>query len=278
LSRFESAHAAATEGLELARQTDDLVFQLQNAAVLGFLELSRGNPAEANRYLGPLPQMFERMGSLELWVFSFHPNAVEALVTLGQVDEADDLLSDFENRALELSRVGAVATARRCRGITESARGNLAEADDILADAIARHESLPYPFERARTLLAAGSLNRRLKKKARSRDLLGEALELFDGLGAKAWAERTRAELGRIGGRAPSQFELTPTENDIARLTAEGLTNREIAERMFLSSKTVESNLSRVYRKLGIRSRTELAHLASEGKLIGIGSVRNGVD
>ena len=89
--------------------------------------------------------------------------------------------------------------------------------------------------------------------------MLTQALEIFDGLGAAAWSERTRAELARIGGRAASSVDLTPTEARVAELVAAGSTNREAADALFVSVHTVEANLKRIYRKLGIRSRTELA-------------------
>jgi DNA-binding CsgD family transcriptional regulator len=102
-------------------------------------------------------------------------------------------------------------------------------------------------------------VERRAKRKREARDTLTKALEAFDGLGAALWAEKTRAELARIGGRAPSSLELTPTEDRVAALVAAGSTNREAADALFVSIHTVEANLKRIYRKLGVRSRTELA-------------------
>jgi DNA-binding CsgD family transcriptional regulator len=104
-----------------------------------------------------------------------------------------------------------------------------------------------------------GAVQRRAKKKREARDTLTQALEIFERLGAAAWSERTRAELARIGGRAASSVGLTPTEARVAELVAAGGTNREVADALFVSVHTVEANLKRIYRKLGIRSRTELA-------------------
>jgi DNA-binding CsgD family transcriptional regulator len=120
------------------------------------------------------------------------------------------------------------------------------------------HHGLGEPFERARTLLVLGSVQRRDRKKRVARESLGSALETFDRLGATLWAGRTRAELARVGGRAPAAG-LTPTEDRIAELIASGHTYREVADALFISPKTVQWNLSKVYRKLGIRSRAELA-------------------
>ena len=102
-------------------------------------------------------------------------------------------------------------------------------------------------------------MERRAKRKREARDTLTKALAVFDDLGAPLWAEKTSAELARIGGRAPSSQELTPTEERVAALVAGGSTNREAADSLFISIHTVEANLKRIYRKLGVRSRTELA-------------------
>jgi DNA-binding NarL/FixJ family response regulator len=124
--------------------------------------------------------------------------------------------------------------------------------------ALSRHERLPQPFEAARTHLAMGVLERRMKKKREARHSLGEAQRIFETLGARAWSEGARAELARIGGRAPSPRELTPTERRIAEGVAAGGTNREIATALFLSEKTIEANLTHIYRKLDVASRRQL--------------------
>ena len=140
-----------------------------------------------------------------------------------------------------------------------AARGDLPAASAAADEAVIQHDRLPLPFELGRTLLVKGTVQRRAKRKREARDTLEQALEIFEGLGAVQWAERTRAELARIGGRAPSSVDLTPTETRVAELVAAGGTNREVADALFVSVHTVEANLKRIYRKLGIRSRTELA-------------------
>jgi DNA-binding CsgD family transcriptional regulator len=140
-----------------------------------------------------------------------------------------------------------------------AARGNLDGALAAAEEALARHERLPMPFELGRTLLAQGQLQRRAKHKRASRDSLQQAVQVFERLGAPLWAERARAELARIGLRPPAPLGLTPTEERVAEMVAAGHTNREVAQALFLSVHTVEDNLTRIYRKLGIRSRTELA-------------------
>jgi DNA-binding NarL/FixJ family response regulator len=115
------------------------------------------------------------------------------------------------------------------------------------------------PFELGRTLLALGATQRRARQRRAARESLAEALTTFDGLGAPLWADRARAELGRIGGRTPAGERLTPAEARIAELVARGLTNREAAAELVVAVHTIEAALTRVYAKLGVRSRSELA-------------------
>jgi DNA-binding NarL/FixJ family response regulator len=129
------------------------------------------------------------------------------------------------------------------------------------------------PFERARTLLCHGERLRRARRRADARRPLRDALAIFDRLGAADWAARTRQELRATGTTAPSAArpelaELTPHEVQIALMVAEGRTNREVAAAMFLAPKTVEHHLTTIFRKLGLRRRTELARLFA-GELAG---------
>jgi DNA-binding CsgD family transcriptional regulator len=121
------------------------------------------------------------------------------------------------------------------------------------------HRRFGMPLDRARTLLALGRVQRRNGQRARAGASLQEALTIFEELGAPVWAARTRDELARLGGRTVWSDALTPTEARVAELAATGLANREIAKRAFLTTKAVEANLTRVYRKLGISSRGGLA-------------------
>ena len=115
------------------------------------------------------------------------------------------------------------------------------------------------PFERGRTLLALGSVRRRAREKRAAREALEEASSTFDSLGARLWAARARDELARISGRRPASSDLTTTEARLAALAAEGFANKEIAAALHMSVHTVEAHLTRIYRKLGIRSRAALA-------------------
>jgi DNA-binding NarL/FixJ family response regulator len=138
-----------------------------------------------------------------------------------------------------------------------AAQGDLDSAAELLERALVAHERSPVPFERARTLLALGRVRRRLKQKRLAQQALSAALECFEELGSTLWAERARENLRRVTTRRAPEG-LNPTEHEIARLAAEGLTNKAIADRVFVSQKTVEANLARAYRKLGITSRAQL--------------------
>lgn len=259
LGRADPARLAALEGLRVAEAAGEILLLIPNLSVLGFLELSLGRPAEADAYLSRAVELKAAMGVREPAYFRIVPDEVEALVALGQLDEAEALLAPFEDAGRSLDRAWAMATGARCRALVLAARGDLLGASDAADEAVREHERLPLPFELGRTLLVRGAVQRRDKRKREARDTLTKALEVFDGLGAALWSERTRAELARIGGRAASSVDLTPTEARVAELVAAGSTNREVADALFVSVHTVEANLKRIYRKLGIRSRTELA-------------------
>jgi DNA-binding CsgD family transcriptional regulator len=189
----------------------------------------------------------------------FLPDGIEALLEAGRVAEAEETLDGYQAAAERLGRERGIAAARRCRGLlaaaTEDLDGALAELE-AAALLASRNET---PFEHARALVALGATQRRAKRRREARETLQSALTAFERLGTALWAERARAELSRVSGRAPTEGALTPAESRIAALVAEGKTNREVAAALFLSERTVEGHLSRVYGKLGVRSRTELA-------------------
>jgi DNA-binding CsgD family transcriptional regulator len=252
----EAARAKIDEGLSLARQTGGEPAALEMLAARGFLELSLGDAGRAERTLDEVAAATERTGLRDPALFRFHGDAVEAKVALGRRDEAGTLLDELDRRAAALDRAWVRMVARRGRGLLSAALGDVDAARRALEDALGR-EDVGQPFERARTLLVLGTVQRRAKQKRAARDALGGALATFEQLGAELWAARTRAELARIGGRAPASG-LTPTEERVATLIAAGRTYREAADELFISPKTVQWNLSKVYRKLGIRSRAEL--------------------
>jgi DNA-binding CsgD family transcriptional regulator len=259
LGRADLARRDAEAGLASGEERGDPWVIGISLWVLGFLELSLGRLAETARHLSRAWQIGESIGLAEPGQWRFHPDHLEALAGLGELDQAGELLARFEERARATGRAWALATAARCQALLLGAHGDQDGALAAAEQALAHHEQVPMPFELARTLLTQGQIRRRAKQKRAARDSLQQALQIFERLGAPLWASRARAELARIGLRPPAPLDLTPTEERIAELVAAGHTNREVAQILFLSVRTVEDNLGRIYRKLGVRSRTELA-------------------
>jgi DNA-binding CsgD family transcriptional regulator len=263
------AYLAAVEGLEddcrtaartvLRSEREDQVARLWSLGALGVLELSLGRADLAIRQLGPVGTFVDAMGLGEPEWLPFLPDEAEALVTVGEHEAADRRIAWLEARGRALGRDSVLAAAGRCRGSLLAATGNLAEALISAESAVELCGSLPLPFERGRCLLTLGVLRRRDRQKRDARDALGRALELFETLGARIWAERAREELARISGRRASLTELTESETRVVRLAAAGRTNQEIGQTLSMSVRTVEGHLSHAYAKLGLRSRTELA-------------------
>jgi DNA-binding CsgD family transcriptional regulator len=187
---------------------------------------------------------------------------VEALLQAGRIDEAQHLLDEWEAAPSAISRDRVVAQQMRCRGLIQAARGDLPIAADLIEEAAHRHETAGDPFGRARSLLSLGVVRRRARQKRSARESLEAALAGFEALGAISWATQARGELARIGGRTRIEG-LSPSEARVANLVAEGRTNHEIASALFLGERTVASHLTRIYGKLGVRSRTELARRLS---------------
>ena len=225
---------------------------------LGFLEVSRGDYAEAASALQPLVDRLPQVPGIELMHGWFLPDAAEAMVALGRLDDAEDVITLLETHGRRLDRAWMLATGARCRAMLLAAYGSLDEALAKTEEAMAEHERLPMPFERHRSLLLLGQLQRRRRAKDAAGRTLREALEAFEALGATLWAQRVRAELARTNAGRNAESPLTPSEQRVAELAASGLRNRDIAAQLFISLKTVEHNLSRVYSKLGIRTRAEL--------------------
>lgn len=234
---------------------------------LGFLELSLGQPAAADRWLRPLVNEVSPAGIGEPGDTYFLPDAVEALLALGRLGEAEALTARLEERPRLVAHGWAGATALRCRGLVVAADGDPAAGVTLLERALDSH-SPAMPFERGRTLLALGTTLRRARRRSAARDALSRGQQIFADLGAPLWVARAQAELARIGGRAPASGGLTPAEYRVAELVAEGLTTSEVAATLFVSPKTVEGHLSHVYAKLGLRSRARLARLlATDSRL-----------
>ncbi|HSB86098.1 MAG TPA: LuxR C-terminal-related transcriptional regulator, partial [Ilumatobacteraceae bacterium] len=256
LGAADSALAMIAEGLELTKRFGVIPARLELLSTRGFIELSLGRNEDADRTLTELAAAAEDSGLLEPALFRYHGDAIEAKIALGRLDEAATVVDRVDELAATLQRPWLALIAGRGRGLLQAARGGLDDACHALETVLA-HDRTGQPFERARTLLAFGSVQRRHRQKRGARDALVAAHDTFAALGATLWVGKAAAELARVGGRPPVAG-LTPTELQIAELIAAGRTYREVAAELFISPKTVQWNLSKIYRKLDIRSRAEL--------------------
>jgi DNA-binding CsgD family transcriptional regulator/tetratricopeptide (TPR) repeat protein len=254
----DEARDLATRGLELATSRGDVVVSVLHRQILAFVALSTGEVAEADRHLTEAARGAEEVGARHPLRFRLDGDRVEAALALGDLDRCGPIVERLEHVARVAPTPWTLAVGARCRGLLEAARGDLDAAAAALERAVSEHERLPMPFERGRTLLVQGQVRHRRKEKRLADTSLRDALRTFEEIGTPLWAGRARTELERVAFRRRAPGELNETERQIAELAADGLTNHEIAQRAFVSVKTVEANLTRVYRKLGIRSRSSL--------------------
>ena len=223
---------------------------------LGLLELGLGNASEAIDHLeqtdpGPFPPT----------MVLATPEFVDAAVRLGEPDRARLALDRLEAWA-PVSRTALVAgMVARCRGVMAA---DADEAERCFQEALRHHDYRIQPYERARTQLAYGERLRRDRRRIQARIQLRAALATFEGVGVALWAQRARGELRATGETARRRDastldELTPQELRVARLVAVGSSNKDVAAQLFLSRRTVEYHLGKVFVKLGISSRAQLA-------------------
>jgi DNA-binding CsgD family transcriptional regulator len=292
--RHEEALRIVAEGLRLARDTGQQRWVDALAEPLALLAAARGDEqlchrltaealSRASRPAWSVPWTSSALGLLDLGLGRaesalarletlaegrrfFHipatrstPDLVEAAVRLGRPEAAAEPLALFETWSRNTGQRWTRAIVHRCRALLDSDQ-------DLFRAALALHEHDGRPFDEARTRLLYGEWLRRGKHKADARAQLRVALETFDRIGAVPWAERTRTELTATGttGRAADHGlsgSLTPQELQIVRLAAQGLSNKDIAAQLFLSSRTVGHHLYKAYPKLGVASRAELVGL-----------------
>lgn len=256
--RLDEAQVSAMRVLAWAESENDRWLEMSACGLLGFIALSRQDVATARTWYDRWWAGAVAAGALDPGMSRCHGDHIEALVAVGDLAAAEELLADFEQRADRAGRVSAQAVGLRCRGLIAAAAGDLDAAGPLLQRALALHAEAASPFEHGRTLLVEGISHRRSKAKRESARSLEAAREVFVGVGALVWAARADAELARGGRRPGSELELTASELRIAELAGSGLTNKQVAEQAFVSPKTVEANLAKIYRKLGIASRAEL--------------------
>ena len=235
-------------------------------AILARTRLQDSDWRGVDELVGPLAQLLVGVAFPEPSQAPFMADEIEALIALGRLDDAERLLTWLEERGRALDRPAALVTGARARGLLYAARGETRRALEATDAALAFQARLDDRLELGRTLMSRGEIERRARKWAPARASLEEAVRTFEQLGAAGWADAARRQLERVGGRrrGPS-LALTATERRVAELAATGQSTREVADAAFLSPKTVENMLTSVYRKLGVRSRAELAaHLTTE--------------
>lgn len=300
---WRAAHAAAAESVRLAEESDQIVQLAYSLATLAIIQAGQGDPAtmtsversrvlatdhglaEIEQYLATAGGLFHvgqgngaaalphllsaeayarRAGQREPAVHQWSADLLDAAVLTGNQKLAQRVISELSHASRSVSRAWGHAVAARGAGMVASSYGEAFE------QALACHERTVAPFERGRTHLWWGRRLRRDRQRVEARRQLDTAVDLFEELGAHPWVEATQRELRASGARRQAQprvqrDELTPQERQVASMVIGGASNKEIAGRMYLSPKTIETHLSRVYRKLDVRSRQELTVRALEG-------------
>jgi DNA-binding CsgD family transcriptional regulator len=270
----QDCREAAAASLELARRHRVGSLEVIVRGTLGFLELGLGRYEAVVDQLGPVAAYADSSTLGNPIVVQWQPDLIEASIRLDRREYALERLARFEEEGSSSGVTWAQAAAARCRGL-------LAEEGAYEAEfqaALELHDLTPTPFERARTELCYGERLRRSGQRVESRTWLRKAQELFESVGAEPWAERARSELRASGETARrrdtvASDQLTAQELQVALIVAQGATNREAAAALFLSPKTIEFHLGHVYRKLGLRSRAQLAAVfagAGEGGVAAI--------
>ncbi len=249
-------------GIAIAREVGSAMVIDWARAALGFLELGIGQAEAAIAELEQVEASAAKSGLEDPTFVPWAPDLVEAYLRAGREADAEQATASLTGRAERAGVALPLAFAARCRGLVAE-KGFESHFDEALA----QHDRADAPFEAARTLLAYGSRLHRARRRVDGRKRLRAALETFEQLGAGPWIERTNAELRAAGAirREPvaDPDELSAQEVRVAMAVAEGATNKQVAAGLFLSPKTIDFHLGRVYRKLGIHSRTELAALVA---------------
>jgi DNA-binding CsgD family transcriptional regulator len=227
-------------------------------AILGFVALSRGEAVAAAAYTDRWHRALTQMHFAEPGYSRSHLDHLCALIGSGRIADAEAVCVELDRQAQRSGRESAAAVVLTGRAMLHANAHRMDDARSSVAAALSWYDTSPLRFDRARTLHISGQISRRAKAKSQARDLLTEAQHEFASFGATAWVTLATAELARVNVRPSAPAQLTETERLVAQLAASGLSNREVADHTFLAVKTVEANLARAYRKLGIRTRAEL--------------------
>ena len=266
LGRSDEARAAAKQRIETAVSRDDRLGIARARWVRGLLALSEGDYVSGADDLGQAARVLEEMGFANPGAIPAVPDAIEAFAASGDTATATALLNRLEREAKSVTNEWVQAAVLKSRGIVLLAEGTAGPASDLLVEAASVFDRLGHRPDGTRSLLACGRAMFRNRHRTRAAETLAEAHARFKEMGALLWEARAAEELERASpGRGAGQ--LTATERRIAACVAEGMRNQEIAQTLFMGVATVEGHLTRIYRKLGIRSRSELARGVADGSV-----------
>lgn len=254
--QLDQAWAGATANVELTKATPIWHFHAQARA--GFVAMVRGQFDLALRHFEVASGVAEEIGLRDLAALPFRDDMVEVLLALGHTERAEREAAVLAERAAHAQRPRGLVVAARASALVAAAKGDLVHATAFVAEGLAALSHFADPFERARLLQLGGTVSRRAGRRAEAREQLDEARRLFEALRAAPFVERVDAELQRLGARTGRVDLLTAGEQQVADLVCAGRSNAEVASALFITSRTVEAHLTRVYRKLGVRSRAEL--------------------
>jgi ATP/maltotriose-dependent transcriptional regulator MalT len=264
----DRALAAAERGVAHSEDDGDLLFLPHTLHAAGHIRLLCGDPAGAAETLRRVRRLEAGQGLADPALRRWHSDLAEALVAVGAVDEAADLVEETRRDAARLGRRSVLAVLDRAGALVAAARGDAEAAVAGLTRSVAGTSA--YPLEEGRARLELGRLHARLGDPESARESLRAAERVFARAKAAPWVARVATELDHldvgvpaVAGEADPLRSLAGVERRVAALVAEGATNREIASRLFVSVKTVEAALTRTYRKLGVRSRVDLARLTA---------------
>jgi len=254
----DACRALAGDALEQAVPAGLPLATCEATLALTEIELVLGDPADALARVEPLVGA----NAHPAYRIKAVPLLVEAAARADQPERAAPALAAASAWARQTRGPTLLPQLARCCALIEGQTAT----EETYIEALRLHDVCPVPLDRARTQLAYGEYLRRRKRKADARVQLRAAFETLQALGAGLWAERAAAELRATGETARRRdastlAELTPQEQQIARLVATGATNRDVAAQLFLSPKTVEYHLRKVFQKLGVASRADLIRL-----------------